>query len=130
MTSVMSCRWCPEEDAGWLSRLFFFFANSLVDKGARKHLEQSDLWDIADQDQPQRLWDRFKQQLQATANLKAPQVSLLSISINIGSSSIILPFFFSACNCCAQQQQQQQQSGLLLESNAYGIMLVQCASWH
>jgi hypothetical protein len=40
-------RWCPEEEAGWLSRLFFAFANSLVSKGAKKHLEQQDLWDTA-----------------------------------------------------------------------------------
>jgi len=32
---------------GWLSRLFFAFANSLVSNGAKKHLEQQDLCDTA-----------------------------------------------------------------------------------
>eukprot|EP00878_Enallax_costatus_P012507 GHUV01013062.1.p1 GENE.GHUV01013062.1~~GHUV01013062.1.p1 ORF type:complete len:145 (+),score=25.63 GHUV01013062.1:288-722(+) len=67
-------RWCPEEQAGWFSKLFFIFANSLVSLGSRKHLEQSDLWDTAHQDDPRQLWEQYSQQLEVTADDDAPQV--------------------------------------------------------
>lgn len=39
-TSPPGCarRWCPEDEAGWLSRLLFSFVGSLMAKG--QHLEQ------------------------------------------------------------------------------------------
>lgn len=36
-----------EEQAGVLSKLFFTFVSPLVDLGARKALNQEDLWDTA-----------------------------------------------------------------------------------
>eukprot|EP00775_Hariotina_reticulata_P001784 gene1784-2118_t len=72
-TNYIPQRWCPEEEAGWLSRLFFAFANSLVSKGAKKHLEQQDLWDTAFQDDPARLWVNFEHHMQQTATPTAPQ---------------------------------------------------------
>jgi hypothetical protein len=39
--------WVPEQAAPWPSRLFFFFCNGLVARGAAKHLDQSDLWGTA-----------------------------------------------------------------------------------
>ncbi|KAI8472507.1 MAG: hypothetical protein J3K34DRAFT_208343 [Monoraphidium minutum] len=65
-------RWVPEEEANLISRLFFFFANSLVRKGARKHLEMGDLWDTAVKDEPDAVWGEFRRQLAATAKPDAP----------------------------------------------------------
>ena len=76
--AALSRRWCPEEQAGVLSKLFFFFANSLVRKGSQKHLEQSDLWDTAHEDEPQRLWSAFEQKLRSTASPTAPNVSAVT----------------------------------------------------
>eukprot|EP00878_Enallax_costatus_P023084 GHUV01024544.1.p1 GENE.GHUV01024544.1~~GHUV01024544.1.p1 ORF type:complete len:247 (+),score=33.23 GHUV01024544.1:288-1028(+) len=73
-TYCLGYRWCPEEQAGWFSKLFFIFANSLVSLGSRKHLEQSDLWDTAHQDDPRQLWEQYSQQLEVTADDDAPQV--------------------------------------------------------
>ncbi|KAF8057290.1 Abcc2 [Scenedesmus sp. PABB004] len=66
-------RWCPEEEAGWVSRLFFCYANGLVSRGARKHLEQDDLWSTAGSDDPARIWGAFDAELTATAHAGAPR---------------------------------------------------------
>ena len=36
-------RWCPEEEAGWVSRTGFFWVSGLLQKGSEKHLEADDL---------------------------------------------------------------------------------------
>ena len=35
-----------------LSSAFYFYANALMKLGARKHLEQEDLWDVAPDTRP------------------------------------------------------------------------------
>ena len=63
----LSPEWCPEQQAGLASRLFFAYANGLVAKGAAKHLEQADLWTTAAADEPRVVWERFEAALAATA---------------------------------------------------------------
>ncbi|XP_041825781.1 multidrug resistance-associated protein 1-like [Melanotaenia boesemani] len=41
---------CPEEDASFLSRFFFFWFRSLVIQGYRHPLQAADLWTLRDQD--------------------------------------------------------------------------------
>ena len=65
-------RWCPEDEAGWLSRLLFSFVSSLMVKG--QHLEQADLWDTSRVDQPAAVWGTFQQHLAATATHTAREV--------------------------------------------------------
>jgi hypothetical protein len=72
---VAVLRWCPEEGAGWLSRLFFSYVDSLVAKGRRKVLMPEDLWDVAAADEAGLVWGAFKAQLEATHHpQRAPQV--------------------------------------------------------
>lgn len=40
-------RWCPEENASFLSRLLFLYVGGLVRMGYLKTLHQEDLWDVA-----------------------------------------------------------------------------------
>jgi hypothetical protein len=68
----VECRWCPEDEAGWGSRLLFSFVSSLMSKG--QHLDQQDLWDTSRQDEPEVVWGEFKQHLEATAKPSAPEV--------------------------------------------------------
>jgi hypothetical protein len=68
-------RWAPEEAAGPLSKAFYAYADGLIGKGARKHLEQSDLWDTERRDDPGALWAAFSRDLAATAAPGAPQAS-------------------------------------------------------
>lgn len=75
MPSPLPPRWCPEENANWLSRLFFLYVNSLITKGAEKHLLQHDLWDVSHDDEPGRVYRRFEHELQHTKHPdKAPEV--------------------------------------------------------
>ncbi|XP_040914476.1 multidrug resistance-associated protein 1-like [Toxotes jaculatrix] len=41
---------CPEEDASFLSKFFFFWFSSLVVRGYRRPLQAADLWALRDQD--------------------------------------------------------------------------------
>ena len=43
-------RWCPEEEASWLSRLTFAYVEGLLRKGKTKALVMDDLWDVAESD--------------------------------------------------------------------------------
>jgi hypothetical protein len=70
------CSWCPEQEAGLISKLFFFFTGGLIQKGSHKHLEQADLWTTHSQDEPAKLWEAFERDLKATATAQAPQVRL------------------------------------------------------
>jgi hypothetical protein len=54
----------------WLSGLFFFYVNALMNLGARKHLEQQDLWDVAPQHRTSYIYERFERTLRATTNPK------------------------------------------------------------
>ncbi|KAM3600087.1 uncharacterized protein V6R79_017187 [Siganus canaliculatus] len=50
---IQNC--CPEEDASFLSRFFFFWFSSLVLCGYRRPLQASDLWPLRDQDSSRRI---------------------------------------------------------------------------
>ncbi len=65
-------RYCPEEEAGWLSRTTFWYVNSLMRLGAAKHLDAEDLWDVARQDEAARVTAAFDTQLRATASTAHP----------------------------------------------------------
>ncbi|XP_070706055.1 multidrug resistance-associated protein 1-like [Pempheris klunzingeri] len=41
---------CPEEDASFLSKFFFFWVSSLVVQGYRRPLQAADLWPLRDED--------------------------------------------------------------------------------
>ncbi|WPT17490.1 Multidrug resistance-associated protein 1 [Picochlorum sp. SENEW3] len=67
-------RWCPEEEAGTMSGLFFAWVGGLLKLGRQKALEQHDLWDIAHQDDAFRVSDSFRKQLISTADsIEAPE---------------------------------------------------------
>ncbi|XP_068585945.1 multidrug resistance-associated protein 1-like [Cebidichthys violaceus] len=62
---------CPEEDASFLSRFFFFWFSSLVVQGYRRPLQAADLWSLRDQDSSirimtdlEKLWTQNYKQLQ------------------------------------------------------------------
>jgi hypothetical protein len=58
-------RWCPEEQAGLLSRLFFSYCEPLLALGSSKHLESSDLWDTSRRDVAAPVSEEFEWQLVA-----------------------------------------------------------------
>ncbi|MEW5303174.1 MAG: hypothetical protein WDW36_005892 [Sanguina aurantia] len=66
-------RLCPEEQAGWLSMLFYNYANGLINTGLKKHLEHDDLWDVARWDDAGTVSSVYFANLKATAHPKAPQ---------------------------------------------------------
>ena len=69
-------RWCPEENSGVFSRLFFTFCNSIVSLGYHKILEQDDLWSLARCDEACVVMNNFRQKLEATKKNKSnPSVS-------------------------------------------------------
>eukprot|EP00210_Caulerpa_lentillifera_P002714 g2594.t1 len=71
-------KWCPEEEAGFLSRFFFTYMNSLIDLGMTKHLVQEDLWDISDRDEAGTINEKFETQLKKTKDeIHRPQGSVL-----------------------------------------------------
>lgn len=51
-----------------LSGLFFFYANSLLKRGAEKSLEQADLWDVAPQHRSEAIYGHYKLAMARTAN--------------------------------------------------------------
>jgi hypothetical protein len=55
---------CPEEDAGILSRLTFWWMNSLMMLGYEKPLTEDDLWDINEEDKSGVLSDKFQKHWQ------------------------------------------------------------------
>ncbi|XP_047424944.1 multidrug resistance-associated protein 1-like isoform X2 [Mugil cephalus] len=62
---------CPEEDASFLSKFFFFWFSSLVFKGYRRPLCAADLWSLRDQDSStqimtdlEKLWNQTSRELQ------------------------------------------------------------------
>ncbi|XP_042250798.1 multidrug resistance-associated protein 1-like isoform X4 [Thunnus maccoyii] len=46
---------CPEEDASFLSKFFFFWFSSLVIRGYRRPLQAADLWSLRDEDSSVRI---------------------------------------------------------------------------
>ncbi|PSC76242.1 multidrug resistance-associated 1 isoform X1 [Micractinium conductrix] len=53
-------RWCPEETAGFLSRLSFNYVGGLIQLGYRKTLQPEDLWDVAASDGAAAVADTFQ----------------------------------------------------------------------
>lgn len=69
-------RWCPEEDAGFLSTAFFYYVNSLMALGYQKHLEADDLWTLCRRDKAQVVVDTFQRLMESTMKpVTSPQVS-------------------------------------------------------
>jgi hypothetical protein len=66
---VTGQRWCPEEYASILSRVFFFYTNSLMSIGSKKHLEPEDLWDLAEHHKASDLYDKYKKCMLDTADV-------------------------------------------------------------
>lgn len=64
-------RWCPEDEAGWLSRLFFSYLGGLLAKGDRLELEE--LPDVSVHDEPHAVWGAFERHLAASARPGAPR---------------------------------------------------------
>ena len=50
-----------------ISRVLLFYANALMKLGARKHLEQEDLWDVAPQHQAAHLFQQYSAAMRKTA---------------------------------------------------------------
>ncbi len=70
-------RWCPEESAGWLSKLLFVYVDGLIKKGSSKHLEQNDLWDVAHNNEAANVYRGSKAILKESSDpVKAPQVPM------------------------------------------------------
>ncbi len=65
---------CPEEHANFISRWLFLYVDGLIRAGARKHFEQSDLWDMARQDEAGRVSRKFEKVLRQTATRERPKV--------------------------------------------------------
>ena len=61
-------RWCPEEEAGMISRLLFSWVGGLLKLGQDKALEQHDLWDTAAEDNVFKVSESFDRTLQSTAD--------------------------------------------------------------
>ncbi len=70
-------RWCPEEEASWVSWLYLGFISTLVDKGYRKPLRQEDLWSLPRTEETDVQCRLFDAALEATKDpVSAPQVCL------------------------------------------------------
>ncbi|KAG2442750.1 hypothetical protein HXX76_002831 [Chlamydomonas incerta] len=64
----------PEDNAGFLSRVFFSYCNALVKLGFKRPLEHDDLWDVSEDDEAAAVSGRFQAALAATADpVKHPQ---------------------------------------------------------
>lgn len=59
----ISHRWCPEEEAGFFSRLFFTWVGGLLKLGEQKALEQHDLWHVAKEDEAALVSEKFMARL-------------------------------------------------------------------
>lgn len=67
-------RWCPEEEAGLWSRIFFNWVGGLLKLGQEKALEQHDLWDTATQDDVFKVSKSFKSNVESTVDsVQAPE---------------------------------------------------------
>lgn len=65
----------PEENASFLSRVFFSYCNALVKLGFKRPLEHDDLWNVSEEDEAAAVSGRFQAALAATADpVKHPQV--------------------------------------------------------
>ena len=51
--------WCPEETAGFLSRILFLWVGGLIRLGYAKALDAADLWDMASADSAAAVSDMF-----------------------------------------------------------------------
>eukprot|EP00198_Chlamydomonas_reinhardtii_P014120 XP_001703457.1 ABC transporter, multidrug resistance associated protein [Chlamydomonas reinhardtii] len=64
----------PEENASFLSRVFFSYCNALVKLGFKRPLEHDDLWNVSEEDEAAAVSGRFQAALAATADpVKHPQ---------------------------------------------------------
>ena len=98
MFIVTDKRWCPEEDSGVFSRLFFTFCNSLVSLGYHKILEHHDLWSLARCDEASVVVEHFGQNLKTTKRPeKAPQVSEGTIFHSLVLQLMSLNMIFNQC---------------------------------
>lgn len=61
--SNLPARATPELEANFLSRLVFWWPNTLLRLGYSKYLELSDLWGLAPQDDSSAVLDRFEHEL-------------------------------------------------------------------
>jgi len=70
-------RWCPEEEAGFFSRHFYCYINSLIDMGLKKHLVKEDLWDLAAKDETKTVTEKYDKQLERSKDpVMQPQGSV------------------------------------------------------
>ena len=68
-------RWCPEEEAGFFSRHFYCYINSLIDLGLRKHLVREDLWDLAARDETKTVTESYDKNMERSKDpVMQPQV--------------------------------------------------------
>lgn len=68
-------RYCPEDEAGVLSHLFYAYANGLVARGYKQALEPVDLWDVCRKDESGLVSAGFQKNMRGTADpVQAPQV--------------------------------------------------------
>ncbi|KAK9817530.1 hypothetical protein WJX74_009211 [Apatococcus lobatus] len=94
-------RWCPEEEAGWLSWLFFGFVSGLVEKGFQKPLRQEDLWNLPQGEETSLQCRSFEQALKATIDpLKAPQGSVWRALVSVHWRRFAWAALLEAA-CCA-----------------------------
>lgn len=55
--------------------MYYLYVDGLIKKGAGKHLQQDDLWDVARQDEAARVFRHYHNKLQETVDpIAAPQV--------------------------------------------------------
>ena len=68
-------RWCPEEQAGFFSTIFYSYATSLVTLGYKKTLLADDLWDMSHWDEARTISSRIHGCLETTKDsVTAPKV--------------------------------------------------------
>ncbi|KAG2450119.1 hypothetical protein HYH02_000222 [Chlamydomonas schloesseri] len=80
----------PEEAAGFLSRVFFSYCNTLVKLGAQRPLEHEDLWDVSEDDEAAAVSGRFQAALAATADpVKHPQGVVWRAMWNVFGGSFV-----------------------------------------
>ncbi len=69
-------RWCPEEQAGFLSTITYSYATSLVKLGCKKTLLAGDLWDMSQWDEARTISSRIQGCMDATKDpVTAPKVT-------------------------------------------------------
>ncbi|KAK9867452.1 hypothetical protein WJX84_001002 [Apatococcus fuscideae] len=81
---LQKARWCPEEEAGWVSWLYLGFITTLVEKGYRKPLRQEDLWALPRTEATALQCPFFDEALESTVDpVTAPQGSIRSALIKV-----------------------------------------------